>query len=1240
MRDLPEDIGTWIQGARWYRGEGGPLALTAAWDVSALLGAAEAPAAEVSGSDAFVGADAEGGTSDSNARVADGMPPADAAAGGVLTDAVVAGGVLPADAPPVTEGGERMLWLVVSGDGLAYNVPLIISGAEVPTGVTPVGTWDTLNAFDATDHPAGQRAILRLATTPVTLALGGATLSGHPAQDGMFRPARARRLASEQSNTSIIYTPSSGPRMIIKLFRVLTEGANPDVELTRALSGSGTVPTQFGAARLTQDGRVPADVLAAAEFLEGARDAWQVLTASLPTSTGVLSEADNASLEELGALTRRFHTALASAFPTRPATEQDRTRLRASWDARARAAAQHAPALTPYLERIAAIFDEARRAPWPNLQRIHGDYHLGQVVDVPERGWFALDFEGEPLRPLAERRRPDLALRDVAGMLRSFDYAGGQGERDGGAPETMRAWTQAASSAFLRGYGEIPAAYQPLLRALILDKALYEITYEAVSRPTWLNIPLTGLRRTLEPASPQTEAATAAPLTEGELMSNYVEVDPNVLDAVSNGWYYAPHDVLGPHSNGETVTIRTIRRLADQVWIKTKEGLTEAVHEFNGVWRAVLPTSEVPDYRVVARYGEHEDVSDDPYRFLPTLGEMDIYLIGEGRHEELWKVLGAHVFHYPSELGTVTGTAFSVWAPDAKAVRVVGDFNGWDGSLDAMRSLGSSGLWELFVPGALAGARYKFEIQYQDLSWHQKADPMARSSELPPATASIVTESHYEWGDEDWLETRRDVQDGPISIYEMHLGSWRPGLDYRQLADQLIGHIKYLGFTHVEFMPLSEHPYTPSWGYQVTGYYAPTTRYGSPDDLRYLVDRLHQAGIGVIMDWVPAHFATDDWALANFDGQPLYEDPNPKRGSQPDWGTLVFNYGRREVKNFLVANALYWLEEFHLDGIRVDAVASMLYLDYSRENGEWEPNVYGGRENLEAITFLQEVNATAYRRNPGILMIAEESTSWPGVTDMTDAGGLGFGLKWNMGWMNDTLHYLEEKPVNRSWHHGEITFSMVYAYSENFLLPISHDEVVHGKGSLYTKMPGDDWQKLAGVRELFAYQWAHPGKQLIFMGQEFAQVGEWNESDGLEWWRTDEPTHDGVMSLVCRLNEVYLSHPALWSDDFTPHGFEWIDGSDADNNVLTFLRRSKNDDDVVVVAVNFAGIPHNDYRVGFPEPGRWDEILNTDAVEYGGSGVGNLGAVETEAVAWNGREQSAQIQLPPFGVVYFARHAE
>ncbi|MDN6429291.1 MAG: 1,4-alpha-glucan branching protein GlgB, partial [Propionibacterium sp.] len=546
---------------------------------------------------------------------------------------------------------------------------------------------------------------------------------------------------------------------------------------------------------------------------------------------------------------------------------------------------------------------------------------------------------------------------------------------------------------------------------------------------------------------------------------------------------------------------------------------------------------------------------------------------------------------------------------------------------------------EIFVPGVGVGARYKYEIQGPGGNWFQKADPLARATEIPPATASVVTDQFHQWEDDTWMEARpsKTPHREPMSVYEVHVGSWKQGLGYRGLADELIPYLQETGFTHVEFMPVAEHPFGGSWGYQVTSYYAPTSRYGTPDDFRYLVDRLHQAGIGVLLDWVPAHFPKDDWALARFDGTPLYEDPDPLRGEHPDWGTYVFNFGRREVRNFLVANALYWLEEFHIDGLRVDAVASMLYLDYSRKDGQWRPNQYGGREHLEAIQFLQEANATAYRRDPGIVMIAEESTAWPGVTAPTSGGGLGFGMKWNMGWMNDTLRYMREDPVNRRWHHGELTFSLVYAFSENFVLPLSHDEVVHGKGSLYAKMPGDDWQKLAGLRDLYAYQWSHPGKQLLFMGQEFGQQQEWNESYSLDWWLLDQQGHEGLQKLVARLNEVYRSEPALWDDDYT--GFEWIDASDGDHNVISYLRKGPGADGtqrVLVCVSNFAGNPHEGYRVGLPFAGTWEEVLNTDEEEFGGSGVGNVGPLLAEETPWNGRPASLELRVPPLGALWLA----
>jgi 1,4-alpha-glucan branching enzyme len=714
-------------------------------------------------------------------------------------------------------------------------------------------------------------------------------------------------------------------------------------------------------------------------------------------------------------------------------------------------------------------------------------------------------------------------------------------------------------------------------------------------------------------------------------------VPVNTLEAITAGRHHNPHEVLGQHLVGAPgvsdplTVIRALRPLASEVVVHLETGAhVELTHLGHGVWQG-FSTLGFSDYTVEARYeGGPPWIADDPYRYMPTLGELDLHLIGEGRHERLWDVLGAHYRSHAGVRTATQGTSFAVWAPHARAVRVIGDFNGWYGPGHAMRNMGSTGVWELFVPGLEPGSNYKFELLAQSGDWVTKADPLARYTEVPPLTASVVGESRYTWGDSAWMDARAslDPHNSPISIYEMHVGSWRPGLGYRELADDLIDYVHELSFTHVEFMPLAEHPFGGSWGYQVTGYYAPTSRFGHPDDLRYLIDRLHQAGIGVIMDWVPGHFPKDEFALARFDGQALYEHPDPRRGEQMDWGTYVFDFGQKQVRNFLVANALYWLEEFHIDGLRVDAVASMLYLDYSREEGQWEPNIYGGRENLEAISLLQEVNATAYRRNPGAMMIAEESTSWGGVTAPTNAGGLGFGIKWNMGWMHDSLKYMQTDPMYRSHHHNEITFSFVYAFSENFLLPISHDEVVHGKGSLVSKMPGDSWKQLANARAYLSFMWAHPGKQLLFMGQEFGQRSEWSEERGLDWWTLDQPAHRGLFTLVGQLNRLYAENPSLWSLDNESRGFEMLDGGATAENVVSFLRWDANGTPIACF-FNFAGRPHEAYRVGLPFPGLWDEILNTDAAEFGGSGVGNLGVVEASADPWVGRPASALLTLPP-----------
>ena len=718
-----------------------------------------------------------------------------------------------------------------------------------------------------------------------------------------------------------------------------------------------------------------------------------------------------------------------------------------------------------------------------------------------------------------------------------------------------------------------------------------------------------------------------------------VHVDPWILADVAYARYHNPHEVLGAHVGEDGVTIRTVRHLADAVAVVTAEGVFPAEHEQDGVWVAVVPGQTVPDYRIEVTYGEETTTVDDPYRFLPTLGEMDTYLISEGRHEGLWEVLGAHLKHYSGPMGEVEGVAFAVWAPNARAVRVVGDFNYWDGTASAMRSLGASGVWELFVPGVGVGARYKFELCFSDGSWHQKADPLARATEVPPATASVVTDRFHEWGDADWMAKRAitDPHSGPMSIYEVHVGSWRQGLGYRGLADELVPYVKEAGFTHVEFLPVAEHPFGGSWGYQVTSYYAPTSRFGTPDDFRYLVDQLHQAGIGVILDWVPAHFPKDEWALARFDGTPLYEDPDPQRGEHPDWGTYVFNFGRNEVRNFLVANALYWLQEFHADGLRVDAVASMLYLDYSRQDGQWHPNQFGGRENLEAISFLQEATATAYRKNPGIIMAAEESTAWPGVTAPTEYGGLGFGLKWNMGWMNDTLEYYSKDPVYRRYHHNEITFAMVYAYSEHYILPFSHDEVVHGKGSLWERMPGDTWNKAAGLRTLYAFMYAHPGKKLLFQGQEFGQVMEWNESRPVEWgnltgWEGE--FHVGISQLVKDLNTLYQENPALFTQDNTPDGFAWTKSDDAENNVLSFVRYGS-DGEKLLCVFNLGGTSQLSYKLGVPESGFWKCIMNTDLATYEGADNELEQEVAAWDTGWDGYDHSITLHIPAMSAQYY-----
>ncbi len=651
----------------------------------------------------------------------------------------------------------------------------------------------------------------------------------------------------------------------------------------------------------------------------------------------------------------------------------------------------------------------------------------------------------------------------------------------------------------------------------------------------------------------------------------------------------------------------------------------------------LLPTVETtPAYRLRFENADgYQWEQDDPYRFLPMLGDLDLHLIGEGNHFEKYRILGAHVRQHEG----VQGTGFAVWAPSASRVSVIGDFNRWDGRVHQMRVRGSSGIWELFIPGLRQGELYKYEIRTQTGTLLEKTDPYAQQMEVRPNTASVIHDPHrYTWQDQQWMAERpqRQQQDQPLSIYEVHLGSWRKDgerfLNYRELAHQLVEYCNWMGYTHIELLPITEHPFDGSWGYQTVGYFAPTSRFGSPDDFRYFVDYCHQHGIGVFLDWVPAHFPKDTHGLARFDGTALYEHEDPRLGEHKDWGTYIFNFGRNEVRNFLIASALFWLDRYHIDGLRVDAVASMLYLDYSRNEGEWIPNRHGGRENLEAVEFLKQFNCLVHERFPGAVTMAEESTSWPMVSRPTYLGGLGFTMKWNMGWMNDTLRYFAHDPVHRSYHHNQITFSLVYAHTENFVLPFSHDEVVHGKGSMPQKMPGDDWQKFANLRLLYAYMFTHPGKKLQFMGVEFGQWQEWNEAVSLAWEQSAHMPHRGLQLLVRDLNRLHRRIPALHELDFSADGFEWIDCNDAARSVLGFARKDKHGGTIYVV-LNMTPVVREHYRMGVFAGGHYRELINTDAACYGGSNVGNSGRIEAEAIAAMGHEHSLLLRLPPLSAL-------
>jgi 1,4-alpha-glucan branching enzyme len=710
--------------------------------------------------------------------------------------------------------------------------------------------------------------------------------------------------------------------------------------------------------------------------------------------------------------------------------------------------------------------------------------------------------------------------------------------------------------------------------------------------------------------------------------------------AVVNGDHPDPFSYLGMHEEDGGFVVRAFLPGARSVSVVAEDGRAlgelELVHP-EGLFAGSVRTEGWVPYRLRVGWEAAEQEIEDPYRFPPTLGETDLYLFGEGNHLRLYEKLGAHV----TRLDGIPGVNFAVWAPNARRVSVIGDFNHWDGRRHVMRKHPGVGIWEIFVPDIGEGVLYKFELKGPDGNLLPlKSDPFGFRAEHLPGTASIVHDpDRYEWGDSDWMETRleKSALDAPIAIYEVHLGSWCRNTDrtyytYRQLADELVPYVSEMGYTHVEFLPPTEHPFDGSWGYQPLGLFAPTSRFGTPDDFKHLVDAFHRAGIGVIIDWVPAHFPEDPHGLAYFDGTHLYEHADPRRGRHADWGTLVFNFGRNEVRNYLISNALFWLAEYHIDGLRVDAVASMLYRDYSRKAGEWVPNEYGGNEDLEAVAFIKRMNELVYAEHPGAATFAEESTAWPMVSRPTSMGGLGFGYKWNMGWMHDTLQYMAEEPIHRSYHHDELTFSLIYAFNENFVLPLSHDEVVHGKRSLISKMPGDDWQKFANLRLYYAYMYGHPGKQLLFMGGELAQWREWNHDTSLDWYLLENPMHAGVQTLIKDLNALYKTTPALYEIDFEPAGFEWIEGGDREHSVISFLRRARERDHAIVVC-NFTPVVRHGYRVGVPEGLTYAEVLNTDATRYGGSGAENDEPVAAEYTPASGRAYSLSLTLPPLATI-------
>jgi 1,4-alpha-glucan branching enzyme len=1051
-----------------------------------------------------------------------------------------------------------------------------------------------------------------------------------------------RMMGVEQSNTSVVVDD----RVVVKVIRKVEPGPNPDLEITGALTVDGFdgVPALLGAII----GGEQEALVSVSEFVSGARDGWAV---AVQEARGAVDHGVADGMQALGAMTAALHATMRRVLPTAASTPQDAQRWHASLRAdlqRTRSVLSlHAPdAATQLSETVEQVLADTPED-LGLLQRIHGDYHLGQVLLNPDGTWHILDFEGEPARPIAERRLAGNPAKDVAGMLRSLDYARAQAVRHGADPSTAAAWQSRAKKSFLTGYGERAT---PWLAAFEIEKLLYEIRYEAANRPDWLPIPLAALG--IKEDSDISDESTAKPRGAPPRPDPGPDEFAADVKALIDGSLPDPHRLLGYHQQGDAWVVRAWRPGASKVAYLAQADAEPVVCEEQepGLFAVQVTTQpQVGTYRLRVTYPEADNDDGgsydlvDPYSFAPTMGEVDQHLLTEGRHEQAWNLMGAN----RRTLEGISGVAFAVWAPNAKAVRVVGDFTSWDGRLLPMRTLGSSGIWELFVPDVPNGAYYKFELVTAQGHLATRADPWAKWTEVPPGTASRVFESSFEPAHADWTDA--DPHTGPMSTYELHLASWRHSdgspMGYRDLAVELAAYITRMGFTHVEMLPPAEHPFGGSWGYQVTGQFAPTSRFGDPDDFRFLVDHLHSHNIGVIVDWVPAHFPKDEWALRQFDGTALYEHSDPRLGEHPDWGTMVFNYGRTEVRNFIVASALFWLEELGVDGLRVDAVASMLYLDYSRKAGEWLPNEHGGRENLRAVELLQETNATIYKRNPHAFTVAEESTAWPGVSRPTHLGGLGFGFKWNMGWMHDTLAYFTKDPIYRRWHHDQLTFGLMYAFTENFVLPLSHDEVVHGKGSLMGKMPGDRWQKFANLRALYGWMWGHPGKQLLFMGQEFGQDREWSEERSLDWHLVEDldgpdgNRHAALQRMVADLNATYRDSPALWRQDSDPQGFDWIDANNADDNLFSFVRHGDEGDDDVAVIANLSPQPYHGLRIGLPSAGQWDEVFNTDAEIYGGANIGNLGGVSATDQPWHGMPASAPVTCPPLAVVWLRRVA-